>query len=119
MFLLWVIRFFFFKLHESPKYLMGKGRDADAVEVVHQVAAFNGTTSSLTLEDLTCFNCNTGGQQTTTSAALKRQISDFSGGHLAALFNTPKMAWSTSMVLLIWGELCRCGSGSLLIVDYP
>ncbi|KAG6917195.1 hypothetical protein DXG01_003538 [Tephrocybe rancida] len=52
MFVLWAIRFFVFKLYESPKYLMGRGRDETAVEVVHRVAELNGTTSNLTLEDL-------------------------------------------------------------------
>ncbi|KAG8880324.1 hypothetical protein FRB97_000937 [Tulasnella sp. 331] len=56
MIILWAIRFFVFTLYESPKYLMGRGRDAEAVEVVHKVAALNGTTSNLTLRDLSrCF----------------------------------------------------------------
>jgi MFS family permease len=40
------VRFVFFTVHESPKYLMGKGRDEDAVRVVHDVARRNGKTSS-------------------------------------------------------------------------
>ena len=47
-----VLRFFVFHLYESPKYLMGRGRDAEAVEVIHKIAAYNGRTSSLTLEML-------------------------------------------------------------------
>ena len=34
MFILWFIRFFVFTMYESPKYLMGRGRDEDAVKVV-------------------------------------------------------------------------------------
>ena len=41
-----IIRFGFFTIHESPKYLMGKGRDEDAIRVVHDVARRNGKTSS-------------------------------------------------------------------------
>jgi len=41
-----IARFLFFKLYESPKYLMGKGRDEEAVEVVHEVARRNGKISS-------------------------------------------------------------------------
>ena len=40
------IRFVLFTVHESPKYLMGKGRDEDAVRVVHDVARRNGKTSN-------------------------------------------------------------------------
>ncbi|CAE6442097.1 unnamed protein product [Rhizoctonia solani] len=70
MVVLWVIRFFVFRLYESPKYLMGRGRFAEAVEVVHAayrvltqtrpravevvhaVAKYNGKTTSLTTEEL-------------------------------------------------------------------
>ena len=42
MFVMWVLRFFVFHLYESPKYLMGKGKDEEAVEVVRCVAVYNG-----------------------------------------------------------------------------
>ena len=45
------IRFFVFDLYESPKYLMGRGKEELAVEIVHKVAEYNGKTSNLTLED--------------------------------------------------------------------
>ena len=41
-----IIRFAFFDVFESPKYLMGKGRDEEAVKVVHEVARRNGKSSS-------------------------------------------------------------------------
>jgi MFS family permease len=40
------IRFVLFTIYESPKYLMGKGRDEEAVKVVHEVARRNGKTSN-------------------------------------------------------------------------
>jgi len=40
------IRFALFTIYESPKYLMGKGRDEDAVRIVHEVARRNGKTSN-------------------------------------------------------------------------
>lgn len=52
MFVMFFLRFFVFKLYESPKYLMGRGRDEEAVRAVHLVAAYNGKTSSLRLEHL-------------------------------------------------------------------
>jgi len=39
------IRFALFTVYESPKYLMGKGRDEDAVRIVHEVARRNGKIS--------------------------------------------------------------------------
>lgn len=41
-----LIRFVLFTIYESPKYLMGKGRDEDAVRIVHEVARRNGKTSN-------------------------------------------------------------------------
>jgi MFS family permease len=41
-----IVRFAFFTVYESPKYLMGKGRDEEAVKVVHEVARRNGKTSN-------------------------------------------------------------------------
>jgi MFS family permease len=38
------IRFALFTIYESPKYLMGKVRDEDAVRIVHEVARWNGKT---------------------------------------------------------------------------
>jgi MFS family permease len=41
-----IIRVVFFSVFESPKYYMGKGRDEDAVRIVHEVARRNGKTST-------------------------------------------------------------------------
>jgi hypothetical protein len=40
------IRFVLFTIYESPKYLMGKGRDEDAVRIVHEVIRRNGKMSN-------------------------------------------------------------------------
>ena len=109
MLVLWGIRFFVFTLYESPKYLMGRGRDADAVEIVHKVAAFNGKTSNLTLEDLTRHDAPedlkaAAGQDTSAKAAVLRQTEKYGSNHIKALFRTKKLAWTTSLVISIWGE---------------
>ncbi|TVY40409.1 putative MFS-type transporter [Lachnellula subtilissima] len=99
-----IIRFVFFTIHESPKYLMGKGRDEDAVRVVHDVARRNGKLSSLTIEDLrACESLGAGGAvQTDSAAQLKRKLEKLSLVHVKALFATPKLAFSTSIIMLIW-----------------
>lgn len=108
MLVLWGIRFFVFHLHESPKYLMGRGRDAEAVEVVHKVAAYNGKTSNLTLEDLTKFDQEPDAVEghkaldTSTKAAVQRNVEKFSANHIKSLFRTRTLAISTSLIILIW-----------------
>jgi hypothetical protein len=110
MLFLWAIRFFVFKLYESPKYLMGRGRDKEAVEVVRKVAEYNGTTSSLTVEQLiaagdyaTSDKHDGPGMDTSARAAIARKLKTMSGDHVRALFATRKLAWSTSLLITLWG----------------
>ncbi|KAG9083527.1 hypothetical protein FS749_005960, partial [Ceratobasidium sp. UAMH 11750] len=49
-FLMFLARYVLFTLQESPKYLLAKGRDQEALEVLQHVAKRNGRTISLTLE---------------------------------------------------------------------
>ena len=122
MFILFILRFFVFKLYESPKYLMGRGRDAEAVEVVHKLAAYNGKTSSLKLGHLKAAEEvsgaasrseknsddlpveRNGAMDTSARAAIERQLSKFSMDHVRSLFATRKLAWSTSLLIVLWGE---------------
>ncbi|KAG8881170.1 hypothetical protein FRB98_004521 [Tulasnella sp. 332] len=103
MILLWATRFFAFTLYESPKYLVGRGRDAEAVEIIHKVAKYNSTTSTLTLEDLSSIDTLAGhGVETSAQAAIRRNAEKFSWVHIKALFRTRRMAWSTSLIILTW-----------------
>lgn len=99
--LMFIARFVFFTLYESPKYLMGRGRDADAVKVVHEVARRNGKASSLALADLQAFD-REGHHGTDAKARLSRKLQKFNLTHVRALFATPKLAYSTSLIMLIW-----------------
>lgn len=108
---LWVIRFFVFNLYESPKYLMGRGRDEQAVATVHKVAAYNGRTSYLSVQDLQqvgIYGTRDGlvqmHQDTNILAVVKRKLSQYSGSHVRALFATKKLAWSTSILIVLWGQ---------------
>lgn len=45
------LRFFVFTFHESPKFLLSRGREAEAIEVLHKIAKFNrAPPPELTLE---------------------------------------------------------------------
>jgi MFS family permease len=39
--LVFVLRFFVFHFYESPKFLLSRGREAEAIEVLHKIAKFN------------------------------------------------------------------------------
>jgi hypothetical protein len=97
---LWGLRFFTFKLLESPRYLVGIGQDADAVAVVHQLASYNSTNCDLTVEKLAYIP---GPSTCGTTRCIVSKSSKFNLKHIKALFSTPKMAWSTSLLISLWG----------------
>jgi MFS family permease len=101
--IMFFLRFVAFTVFESPKFLMGKGKDVEAVRVVHEVARRNGKTTSLTLADLqACETPAVSGHQTTASAAIKRNLQKIDASHIKSLFATRKLAFSTSLITLIW-----------------
>jgi hypothetical protein len=109
---LWVIRFFVFPFYESPRYLLGRGRDADTVAAVHRIAAYNGKTISFSEEVLAdAARSSSGTGQDTVGGGTRPVLavdSNYRLRHVRALFATPKMAWSTSLLIALWGQLdCR------------
>lgn len=104
--LMWATRFFLFTIFESPKYLMGKGRDEEAVRIVHEVARRNKKTSPLTIEDLKACESVGEGQSavnTSNAAAIKRQLQKINLDHVRALFSNKRLAFSTAMIMAVWG----------------
>ncbi|KAG5746022.1 hypothetical protein H9Q69_006626 [Fusarium xylarioides] len=100
--LMFLARFVLFKIYESPKYLMSKGRDEEAVRVVHTVAKKNGKTSTLSLEDLKACEPEGYVAQTDTSAALRRYLEKVDLSHVKALFVTRKLGLSTGLIMAVW-----------------
>ncbi|OAG10852.1 sugar transporter-like protein [Paraphaeosphaeria sporulosa] len=49
--IIFFLRFFVFTFHESPKFLLARGKEAEAIEVLHKIAKFNrAPPPALTLE---------------------------------------------------------------------
>ncbi|KAF8809939.1 MFS general substrate transporter [Phlegmacium glaucopus] len=102
--ILWALRFFLFDLVESPRYLIGKGKDEEAVAVIHKIATYNSTTSSLTVEHLTKIGSMVNDEEVgARGKGLLSRTSNFTTEHIKALFATRKMAYSTSLLMSIWG----------------
>ncbi|CAK7212642.1 hypothetical protein SBRCBS47491_001536 [Sporothrix bragantina] len=118
--IMFAARFFLFTLHESPKYLMGRGLDIDAVRVVHEVARRNGTTSTLSIEDLQA--CEPAGYvnpaladgaaessgggpssfRTNFVAAVRRNLAEFDLDRIHALFASRRLGLSTGLIMAVW-----------------
>ncbi|OJA13521.1 hypothetical protein AZE42_10523 [Rhizopogon vesiculosus] len=105
--LLGAFRIFSFSLLESPRFLSGVGRDADAVRVIHQMAKFNGKVSSLTVEELEAPDRAAEGGRSSymEKHTILSKNSHYNTEHIKAFFATPKMTWSTSLLIAIWGIL--------------
>ncbi|OCL09165.1 MFS general substrate transporter [Glonium stellatum] len=105
-----VVARYLFHLKETPKYLLGRERDEDAVKVVQKVAERNGKQTWLKIEDLQRIDVELT-QSTSptlnnpTKSIIKRRLAKFEPSKVKALFCTPKMAISTTLILLIWSMI--------------
>lgn len=105
------IRMFIFKMPESPRYLLSKNRDAEAVEAVNYVARRNRKPEPLTLAMLQQIDRDlgivvnpeeTGRQGLTRTQILKENLADFKSTNFKSLFATRKLAQHTTIIWLIW-----------------
>lgn len=116
-----IIRIFVFKMPESPRYLISKGRDAEAVESVNYVARYNGKPETLTVDMLRAIDemhgssNNTGAATLTTEAGEKaaptglsykaivqESFKDYSAHSYKKLFAGRKMAQHSIVTFVIW-----------------
>ncbi|GAA5846082.1 hypothetical protein JCM3766R1_001361 [Sporobolomyces carnicolor] len=115
---IFLLRFLAFTFYESPKFLLAKGHDDEAVRVLHKIAAFNKAPQpNLTIEDFRLLESQALSEtsvgsdeplngpinQTLTTkqqgkVVVKRFISNFK--HLKGFFATKRMIW-LSVVLWI------------------
>ncbi|KDN71896.1 putative major facilitator superfamily transporter [Colletotrichum sublineola] len=120
-----LIRIAAFKIPESPKFLISKGRDAEAVEAVNYIARYNGRPETLTLDMLQAIDrhCNetaassegassvvapvdadmaTRGSKLSHMEILRESFRDYNADNYKKLFASRKMAQHTSVTFLIW-----------------
>ena len=111
LFILFIIRFFFFKMLESPKYLVSMGRHEEAIAVLDEVARQNKTQNPLRIEHLNQVDADYSHvvpSVHTRKEALKRmreQLKMEGTKHLRALFAHRKNAYSMAVLMLIWAMI--------------
>lgn len=93
-FTMFICRFFLFHLYESPKFLLSRGRQEEAVAVVRAIAHKNKAKTWITTDILD----EIGGraevveeQKLSNAEIVKRQMNKFSGERVAPLFGTKKL----------------------------
>ncbi|KAI5264821.1 hypothetical protein E4T47_08674 [Aureobasidium subglaciale] len=98
------IRIAVFKMPESPRYLISKGRDAEAVEAVNYVARRNGKSEPLTLAMLQEVDRVTGGEvkagattKLSRNAIIKENLKDFESINYKNLFANAQLARHTKI----------------------
>lgn len=104
-FVMFLCRFLVFELYESPKYLLSRGRQAEAVAVVHGLAFKNGKKTWLTEDILNVI----GGEQVVTNNTqqgaiqiIKHKFAAFSGDRIKPLFRTNILARTTILLWFCW-----------------
>ncbi|KAL4911722.1 major facilitator superfamily domain-containing protein [Aspergillus aurantiobrunneus] len=104
-FVMFICRFFLFHLYESPKFLLSRGRQNDAVAAVQGIAYKNRTTTWLTPEILN----EIGGypeqqtrQKLSNKEIIERYMSKFSLERVRGLFATKKLGISTVILWFCW-----------------
>jgi hypothetical protein len=84
------------RLKETPKYLVGQGRDAEVVEVLQGLAKRYNRPCDLTVEALTVHG------EVRLGKMKKRDFHREFAKHITGLFATRRLALSTAMVWASW-----------------
>lgn len=85
------LRVVVFRFYESPKFLLSKGKEAEAIEVLHKIAKYNkAPPPTLTLEHFAAIDAESGERtvERSTASTTKHVVMDFlrSFKHLKGLF---------------------------------
>ncbi|KAG6009055.1 hypothetical protein E4U21_003387 [Claviceps maximensis] len=119
-FAMFVLRFFIFRLFESPKFLLNKGRQHEAVAVVHGIAYKNNTKTWLTsdiLDQVAADEAGNGRSRPSSpplpllvksrpgTNALKEKFKSFSGERLQPLFKNKTLGLATGLIWFSWASI--------------
>lgn len=100
---MWIVRLLF-PLLESPTFYIARGQDHRAIAVLDEMAAINGSSHDLTVEELqrvTLKTCDLPAENSTNSLLVAR-FRKYNCNHIRACFALPQLTLLTCLVLLVW-----------------
>ncbi|KAH8170597.1 major facilitator superfamily protein [Sarocladium implicatum] len=107
-FSMFVVRFFIFHLFESPKFLLTRGRQNEAVAVIHGIAYRNGTKTWLTSEILDLVAAEDDPEPMVVVATkfdLRKTLMSFSNERLRPLFQNKTLGTATALIWFCWASI--------------
>lgn len=117
-FVMFIGRFFFFHLLESPKFLLNKGRQDEAVAVVHGIAFRNGRKTWLTSDILDQVAATDDAEEGPHHPArqpqsfsqppsnfFKAKLQSISADSLRPLFKTKTLGTATGLIWFCWATI--------------
>ena len=115
MLVLWFIRFFVFRLYESPRWLFENGRVHDACYTLHEIATKNVYTGNLNLPEVRVMESGPSGEEKgscdakrpsnkhSLSAVIQRRLEVIDLDHIQPLFSQGRLAHLMTLLIFIWG----------------
>ncbi|PSN70487.1 membrane transporter [Corynespora cassiicola Philippines] len=102
-FVMSILRITVIRLKETPKFLVGEGKDAECVDTLHHIAQKYNRTCSLTLEQMqACGTINNGRRGSSVSHAKSKWSFGEINVHLKGLYSTRRIGISTSLIWFSW-----------------
>ncbi|KAL9633820.1 MAG: hypothetical protein Q9164_004467 [Protoblastenia rupestris] len=104
-FVMFVCRFFLFHLFESPKFLLSRGRQAEAVATIHGIAYKNKKKTWISEEVLNAIGGDpeiVSDVKLSTTTIVTRFFSKFSKDRIAPLFATRRLGTMTALMWFCW-----------------
>ncbi|KAL6915136.1 hypothetical protein FSST1_012896 [Fusarium sambucinum] len=98
-----------FRVYETPKFLLSKGKDEQAVDTIHKIAARDGKTSWLTLSHFESIDAELNATSTgptvpatTHKDIIRSSLDKMTPDKIRVLFSTPRAAISTTLMIFLW-----------------
>ncbi|CAH6722451.1 putative uncharacterized MFS-type transporter PB1E7.08c [[Candida] jaroonii] len=100
--LLFFVARFSFRVFESPRFYIAKGKDEKAIETLYKIAKINKGSTTVTLEDLKKVDELYPVEEHSSKQIIESKLKKFNLSHIRQCFSSKKLALSSTLVILTW-----------------